>query len=378
MSTSTVETAQNPAKGTAKNTGMALPFPIASRASSRFSYDVGTIAMTAAVKPLSPIQIPAVGYIRRLRMHVVFAGTAGTGFTADGPFNLISQVQLRTSAGSDVYAPMTGYQLYQINKYGAFGRVSPYCDPRNPAYYSTTAGTAADFWLDIPFEFDSETGLGVIPAMAANRSYNLVLSLAPYTVVTAATAGTVTITIEADYWTEPPSQSSSGMMQATQPDGLGTLSQWQLETPIVSPGDKLTQLHNTGNLTRTLIFTLRTAAGARTDADWPDICQFLLDNDQLFYLPKATWRRMMAEQFAFNTASTDVFGGRDVGVYVLSFASMLGSIAGDPANTRSQILPTLDSSLLQLRGTSYGAGASTLEVVSNTIIPTSTAVIYNK
>lgn len=372
----TATEAQNPGK--AKTSGAALPFPIASRAQTRFSYDLGTIALGTAAKPLSPVQIPAVGYLRRLRMHVVFAGTAGTGFAADGPWNLLSSVEFRTAAGNDIFVPLSGYQLFTANKFGALTGSSPFADPRNPAKYSTTAGTAADFWLDIPFEVDPETGLGSIPALASNRSYQLLITLAPYTVVTAATAGNVSISIEADYWTEPPSQSASGMMQATQPDGLGTLSQWQLETPVVTAGDKIIRLNNTGNLIRNLIFTLRTAAGVRTDADFPAVTEILLDNDQMFYLPKASWQRLMAETYGFNTASTDVYGGREVGVYVLPLASLVGALAGDPANSRSQILPTLDSSQLQIRGISFGASASTLEVVSNSIIPTSTGVIYNK
>jgi len=36
---------------------------------------------------------------------------------------------------------------------------------------------------------------------------------------------------------------------------------------------------------------------------------------------------------------------------------------------RSQYLPTLDASQLQLRGTSWGPGASTLEVLTNSVQP---------
>lgn len=353
-----------------------IPFPIASRASTRPSFSV-TENLTAGLKPLNPIQIPAVGFIRKLQLKVTVSSTGGTAFQADGPFNLISMLEFRTASGNDIITPVTGYQLYLMNKYGHPTVCSPYSDPKSIGY-STTAGTAATFYLDIPFELDPETGLGSIPALASNRSYQLAITLAPYTAITTATAATVTIEGTAFYWTEPPAQSASGVAQATAPAGLGMVNQWQLENPSLTPGDKKLRLNNVGNILRNQIFVLRNAAGARVDADWPALSEIYLDNEQLFSLPKADWQRWMRQVYGLTAAALDAANGLDTGVFVLPYHAMVGSVAGDPANSRSQYLPTLDASLFEIRGTQFGAASSTLEVLTNSVIPVSTADIFNK
>lgn len=368
-----VQTAQNPKN--AQAAVAALPFPIAARASTRFSYSV-TQALGSSITPLNPIQIPAVGFLRKLQLKVTATLTAGTAFTADGPFNLLSMIEFRTAAGNDIVTPVTGYQLYLMNKYAHPTVFGPYADPKDIGF-SSTAGTAAEFYLDIPFEIDPETGLGSIPALASNRSYQLQIQLAPFSVVTNATSGNVTIDVMAYYWTEPPASSASGVPQATAPAGLGMINQWQYESPVITPGDKITKLNNVGNIIRTQIFVLRNAAGARVDTDFPAITEIYLDNEQLFYLPKADWKRIMRQTYGL-TAAENAKQGLDSGVYVLPYHALVGSLAGDPANSRSQYLPTLDASQLQVRGISYGANASTLECLTNSVIPVSTADIYNK
>ena len=373
----TAETVESPTKGKGNASVAALPFPIASRTMTRYSYSTTAALSGTGIVPLPPIQIPAVGFMRKLQMKVTFTGTAGTAFTADGPFNLLSSIEFRTAAGNDLLVPMTGYQMYLMNKYGHPTITSPYSDPKFVSY-STTAGTAATFYLDIPFELDSETGWGSIPALASNRSYQLNINLAPYTVVTGATAGNVAIDLTAFYWSEPPAQSASGIGQETQPQGLGTISQWQLDTPPLTPGDKYVKLNNVGNFMRNIIFVLRNAAGARVSADWPATSEIYLDNEPMFYLPSADWQRAMRTQFGLAATAADAANGIDTGVYVIPFDALVGSLSGDPANSRSQYLPTLDSSQLQIRGMSFGANASTLEILTNSVIPRTSADVYSK
>lgn len=372
----TVEKPVDPNKGKGNTSALALPFPIASRAMKRFSFN-DQRALGTGITAVTPIQIPAVGYMRSLQLKFTFAGTAGTSFGADGPFNLISSIEFRTAAGNDLIVPMTGYQLYLINKFGHPSVMSPYSDPKYVSY-STTAGTAATFFLDIPLELDPETGWGSIPALASNRSYQLVINYAPYTVVTGATAGNMTVEGVANYWSEPPAQSASGLSQETQPQGLGTISQWQLDTPPVGPGDRYVKLNNVGNFMRNIIFVLRNAAGARISADWPASAEIYLDNEPMFYLPAADWQRFMRQNFGLVAAAPDVANGLDTGVYVLPFDSLVGSLSGDPANSRSQYLPTLDSSQLVIRGTSFGANAAIMEVLTNSVIPKNSADVYSK
>jgi hypothetical protein len=368
------------AKPAAQNSAAALPFSIASRQMSRFSFNVGTVAASAATPtPISPIQIPAVGYLSHINLEVTVTGTGGTtpAFTADAPFNILQAVEFKTAAGNDIIAPYTGYQLYLANKYGCQYAQAPACDNRSGRQYAATA-PSAHFFLQVPLEIDNRTGLGAIPALASNRSYQLSLTLAAISVaLTGAPAVTVAITGTAYYWSEPPATTQNGIVQQTSPNGVGTLSQWQIEMPAVTPGDKYIKSNNVGNVLRTLIFTLRNSAGARIDTNgWPSVSEIYLDNEPMFYLSQNEWEDNMCKWYGFTAASKDVANGLDTGVYVIPFHALAGGYAGDPSNARTQYLPTLDASQLQIRGTSFGSAVSTLEILTNSVIPTSSAALF--
>ena len=375
MAENTPQTAENPKKNEGTATA-SLPFPIASRAMSRFSF-TETVALAAGIKPITPIQIPAVGYLRKIALKFTFTGTGGSAWPTDGPASAISRIELRNAAGNPLFVPMTGYQLYLWNKWAHPTVTAPYCAPYL-GEYTQTAGTAATFYLDLASEIDPETGLGSIPALASNRNYQLVIDAAPYTFVTGGTAGTLTVEGVAHYWSEPPASSTAGVAQETTPQGLGTVHQVQIDNQSVNPGDKYVKLNNVGNFMRNIIFVLRNAAGARVDTSWPALSELYLDNEPMFYLPKSDWRRQLRQQYGYTNTTQDAANGLDNGVFVLPFDALLGSTAGDPANSRSQYLPTLDSSQLQLRGTNYGADTSTLEIITSSVIPRSTADIYSK
>lgn len=358
----------------------ALPFAIASRKMSRFSFTVGTVtAQAAAPTPISPVLIPAVGYLSHLNLEVTVTGTGGTtpAFTADAPFNILQAIEFKTAAGNDIIAPLTGYQLYLANKYGCQFAEAPFSDARVGRQYSATA-PSAHFFLQVPLELDNRNGLGAVPALASNRSYQLALTLAAIsTVLSGAPGVTVTITGTAYYWSEPPAQTQSGVTQQTSPDGVGTLSQWQIEMPAVTPGDKYIKSNNVGNVLRTLIFTLRNSSGARIDTNgWPGVSEIYLDNEPMFYLTQNEWEDLMCKWFALDAASKDVAKGLDTGVYVIPFHVLAGSRAGDSNNRRTQLLPTLDASQLQIRGTSFGSAVSTLEIITQSVIPTSSAALF--
>jgi len=361
-----------------------IPFPLASRKMSRFSFTLGTTALdSASSTPLSPVQIPAVGYLSHLVLEVTVTvpATAGATFNADGPFNALQNIEFKTAAGNDIIVPVNGYTQYLMNKYGCQYAVAPYSDERLTRQYvaAPTAATAAHFFLTVPLEIDAGSGYGSIPALASNRSYQLNVTLAAISTLFGGTlpaSGNITINGIAEYWSEPPASTASGAAQATAPTGVGTVSQWQIEMPAVTPGDKLIKSNNVGNVIRTLIFVLRNAAGARVDADWPAVSELYLDNEPMFYLTNTYWENLMVKQFGLTAANKDVAQGLDTGVYVIPFHALAGGLAGDPANSRSQLLPTVDASQLQIRGTSFGANASTLQIITNSVIPTDAATLY--
>jgi hypothetical protein len=378
--TGATQTATNPAASSGQ-TAPALPFEIASRVATRFSFTTGTVTIQAAANtPINPIQIPAVGFLAGIMLQVTQVTTAGTGLTADAPFTGLATVELRTAAGNDLIVPVTGYQLYLINKYGAQYSAAPWSDVKASFNYSST-NTAQSYFLFVPAQIDADNGLGTLPALASNRSYQLALTAGSATATaTASTGGSITVNGTAYYWTEPTAATPGGVPQTTQPDGLGTMLQWQLEQPPVTPGDKYIKHQNVGNVLHTVIYTLRNSSGVRIDAaGWPSVCEFYFDNNPLFYLTQAEWQEFMARRwYGFDASTKDVVKGLDTGVYVLPFFAMGSGRASNGENTRAQLLPTLDSSLVQLRGTSWGASASTLEIITGSVIPTDAASLYAK
>lgn len=365
---------------------MALPFPVASRISTRQALNLGSYTLSAtAPTTVNPIPIPAVGFEKSILLEVTGTVTGGTtpAYTADAPFNVLQIVNFRTASGNDLIVPFTGYQLYLANKYGGY-KHSIAGDCRNPVNYTATT-SGFHFFIRVPLEIDPVTGLGSIPALASNRSYLLNLTFAAVsTVMSGAPTISVSVTGYSEFWLEPAQQSSGGANQAVEPQGLGTISKWEIENPSINPGDRIVKFNNVGNVLRTHILVVRNSSGARiTDGNgWPTSgeVQLYLDNEIQFAFPVNMWKQYMAEWFGLNTASLDVYGGLDTGVYVLPWHALNGNVSGDPNNTRSQLLPTLNASQLQLRAT-FGSTISTLEIMTNAVVPapqTGFAAIYSK
>jgi len=365
-----------------------VPFTLASRASSRQSFSIPNITLSASAPvtpPGTPVQVPAVGWLRSLRFEVTLDGTGGTpAFAADAPWNVIQQISVKNAAGQPLIAPVTGYELYLINKYGAqgAGMVSAYgtlADPKNNRQYSATAPDA-HFFLDLPFEIDPSSGLGAIPALASNRSYQVEVTLNSMSAIYSAqpTSAVVSLDVTANYWDVPPATTPGGAVQATDPFGAGTLSLWQKEVPVIAPGDQLTRSNNVGNVIRNIILTTRTAAGARTDADFPGIMELYVDNNPMIRLKKTEWQDLMARAYGYNATALDTAGGLDTGVYVFPFHVLAGGLSNDPSNSRAQLLPTLDATLLQFKGYGYGASISTLTVLTQAVTSDNSAFIYSK
>lgn len=368
-----------------------LPFGIAARVSTRQSFVLPNVALAASAPVTAagtPVQIPAVGYLKSLRLEFTLEVDGGAPtFTADAPWNSIVNIAFKNSAGQNLVAPLTGYEWYLINKYGAqsAGLASAYghlSDPKVGRQYSAVAATGAHFFLDVPLEIDPSNGLGAIPALASNRSYQLEIQFASiatiFGAVTPPTSATVSVDATANYWDVPVAMTPGGIAQGTEPFGLGTLSLWQKENPVVAPGEQLTRLNNTGNVIRNLVFVARTAAGARTDADWSGICELYVDNNPMFRFKKTEWQDFMVRAYGLTEASLDAAGGLDTGVYVIPFHVLAGGLAGDPSNSRAQLLATLDATQLQLKGYTWGPSISQLAVITEAVTAENAAFIYSK
>lgn len=363
----------------------AIPFAVASQYSTRRSFDAPVTALAAgAPTQVTPIQVPAVGYLNGLLLEVTIDGTGGAApaFTADAPFNVIESINFRNAAGTPLISPIRGFDLYLINKYG--GQVNPgfgpYANPKfGPASaYSATAPDAR-FFLWLPLGLDAEDAYGAIPALASNANYQVEITLAAIsTVLTGSpTSVNVTISATAHYFDVPAPTDAQGRAQATVPDG-SAVSIWQKEAPSVNPGNGFVQTFNVGNAIRNHILTLRNSAGARIETNgWPALMELVIDNQPRFSLEINEWKFLMSRWYGLNGADESATG-LDTGVFVLPYHALLGTAAGDPGNTRAQVLPTLSATLLQWRGQDWGSASSRLEILTQSVSTTDAAYLFGK
>lgn len=361
----------------------AIPFAVASQYSTRPSFDLPVQTLQAAAPTqVSPVQIPAVGYLQGLLLEVTIDGTGGTtpAFTADGPWNVIQSINFRNASGVNLIAPLTGYDLYLVNKYG--GQLAPGFGPyAQPDFGFNYADTAPDahFFLWLPLGIDVSDAYGVIPALASNANYQMELSLSSVaTLMSGAPTVNVSISATAHYFDLPAATNQAGVAQATSP-AAQAVSVWQKETPTVSPGSQLVQSFNVGNVIRNHILVLRNSSGARIDTNgWPSLLELYLDNQPRFSLSKTEHEFLMSRWYGLGGTTKDALGAIDTGVYVVPFHTLLGSAAGDPANTRAQLLPTLNATLLQYRFQDFGSAASRLEILTEAVTTTDAAALYSK
>jgi hypothetical protein len=372
-----------------------IPFPRASRLKTNLSFSLGPITVGASAVPFGPIQIPANGYLRALNLefNVSTTGNAATvalAATNDAPFSHIQQISVTTSSGDALIVPIDGYAMAMVQKYGVFGQEAPFSDPRaDPTFTGPSIGAGATagsslFRLRIPFEIDASTGFGALPNLAANRSYYVQgIFNALATVFSTPPNGTTTITVlaTAEYWSVPNDTNAQGDPQETAPVGNGSFSVIQSETIPVNAGTGIYQMHNVGNVVRSLILIYRDGTNTRiADASSPGIFELVLNNDLLFYQTRNEFKRQIANNgfgaaYGAVAAAQNTAQGQDAGVWPFTQFLAPGQATARHDGPRNQYLPTLDATLLQIRGTSWGT-TGTLQVITNSIVPTSAAALY--
>lgn len=361
----------------ATDTQVRKPFTIGSHFSSRASIDTGSRAIGAALVNTGPMQVPAVGFLAGILLDVRLTATDGVpALLADAPFSAIERINFRNSKGDNLITPVSGYDLYLINKYGAQipGAQGPFGDPKvGPGYTSTAASPRFFLWL--PLSIDASQALGVVPATASNNNYQIEITLNAVGGIWggAVTVGTAQISGSAYYFDQPNDATFSDT-----PMGLPTASIWNVESPTVAPGERLVQSFNTGNIIRNHIFVVRNAAGARVDADWPALATIIVDNVDRLRLPVREWEYLMSRWYGLTNATKDAALGLDNGVFVIPWHCLLGGEAGDPSNVRDQLLQTQTTTQLQFRMQNFGATASVLRILTQSIATTDLNALYSK
>jgi hypothetical protein len=389
-------TVQRPAPGGKQAAPKPRPFRIGVQSKDEIDYDV-TFTGTTSTQDLPVLNVPPAGFLRGLYIIVeTLSGNTGTvsvAFKEDAPFNVLETVTLEDVNSQPIVGPISGHDLYLINKYGGYAFSS---DPRNavpPAYYalsgvgttaaspSTAQGGAYSFVLRVPVELVQRDGLGSLPNKSGTSMFKLRLRANTTANVYATAPGSSWVTrvrVQQVNWWDPPETDLKGRPLAQNPPAVQTTQYWSKQSYPVSAGQSRQGLQRVGFLIRNLVIVLRDTSGTRSgsgDSAFPDPFTLQFEAIQLIVRARIMWLKLMAERFgvsiaevlAGGTAGTGI-NARDNGVYVEPFNLDFGLGVG--AETRMGYLPTSSASRLEVQGT-LGTGAGTLTVLTNDVAPAS-------
>ncbi len=369
-----------------------IRFTVASRPQRRFSASQ-TVSNFAGATSFQPIQLPATGFVRKIALF--FTATYTTSGTSavvagDAPFNLISAITLTDATGQPIFQPVSGYNLYLINKYLSSGVVDTdipraYGNPQFGTEFAYTAPNStagsATFRLDLDLEQDYVDGYGCIPNLDSNASLQLKIDVNPYSVAFTggtASAATVSVRVSQYYWA-PVGSAIGGVPAQTTPDGYGDYVETRYETQTVSASAENTvQVTNRGGLIRGILAISR-AAGVRTAITAGSNVGLILDNNPIDEgIPLEEHYDMHRRMYgymgtdlttSYAPLSAGVLPGLDRGVIPWNFGGLSGG--------RDSWLSTRVGSLLQLKVTP-GASATTLELVTQLAQVRDPAAFYAK
>ena len=391
----------------------AIPF---TRGSSDATMKDATRTYAFAATQSDQIQLQTNAFLAALVIEIttVAAGNSATVvYSPDAPYNYITLIRLDDPAGQGIISPITGYQLYLLNKY--LPDTSCFFDPQSDPNFNLVAGGGGtggsfSFRLVLPVEHRHRDAFGAVNNSAANQRYLITLTTSASTVVYSTPPTTVptnvTWNVYQQYWTSPPatittSQGSSAVQQS--PAGLGTVGfvRYERHNEVSGGGTPQIQLNNVGDYISSLIFVLRATTGNNRDGtatattnpvsaagDWPLEFDYWVNDFQLHALSIGDWQRWMARFYTYTSAIGPSAAGvatttpntnaraLDVGVFVLfqNFGLFDQVHNFEPAG---QYLPTDATTKLQIRGSTFGAGAGFLEVLTRMIRPVSGAALFN-
>lgn len=368
-----------------------IAFTVASRPQRRFS-NTQTVSNLAGATSFQPIPLPATGWVRKVSMEFTAAmacASAGAVVAGDAPFNLVSSVTLTDATGQPIYQPISGYNLYLVNKYSGQGtlkdgaplsRFNPQAGPEYAFAATATTGTAK-FRLDLDLEMDAFTGYGSVPNLDANASLQLKIDVAPYSVAfsgTTVSAASLSVRVGQWYWAPVGSQ-MGGVAVSQSPAGAGDYLETRYETQTVSASAENTiPINNRGGLIKAIILVSR-AAGTRTAFTAASNMGLVYDNNAIdegitFEEASDANRRVYGYTGADLTTSyapltAGVTPGLDRGVHVFPFFAQSGG--------RDSWLNTRVGTLLQIKATP-GASATQMEIITQIAQVKDAAAFYRR
>jgi len=353
-----------------------IRYTVASRPMRRSS-NVQTVNNTSATS-FTPIPLPATGFVRKVGLYFTASTTyasAGAVVAGDGPWNLISTLTLTDATGQAIIQPISGYNLYLVNKYFPSGTTktntldpwnNPHMGPEYAFSSTATAGTAV-FRLDLDLEQDPSTGYGCIPNLDSNASLQLVINTAASSVAltgTTLSASTLSVRVDQWYWA-PVGAMTGGVPNRTTPVGFGDFIETRYENQnATASAENTIPVNNRGGLVKGIIAVSR-AAGVRTAYTAATNAGVVYDNNAIdegirLETVQDSLRREYGYMGADITTSyapltAGVVPGLDNGVMVFNYAAL--------GMNRDTWLSTRVGTLLQLKLTP-GASATQIELIT--------------
>lgn len=361
--------------GDDKRTMPARPFRIGAQPVDDRPYDV-SVTLTAATQSLTPqYEIPSTGYLNGVYILVEATGNntaADVAYAADGPFTVIDNVTFTDTNNAEIITPITGWDLYIINKYGGYSFSD---DPKESPTYTAVTGTGTDggdfsFVLRIPVELVPRDALGSLPNKSASTPFKVKCTVAAASEVYATAPDGAGVGVRfrmtpVSYW-EPTATDGSGNPVAPNPPGVNTTQYWNKTDYVVNSGAISPQLtSSTGFPIRNLMFVLRDSTGSRSqgESDFPDPFRLQLQSNITLDRIKLIWQHMIAQDYAYTGDVGDTAGAKDSGVYIQPYCKDFYAKPG--WENRRGYLRTSDGMRLNVLGTVGGSGSHTLSVYTN-------------
>lgn len=363
--------AASPSKGPADKDSTAkllVPFTRAAKEHTEQFMDVTTGLITAATVPLQPVDIPAYGFARGITLLVTATGGVGAATAhPDAPFSAIHEVSISDVNGQPIVGPISGYDLYLLNKYGGYHLNDP---KLSPAFANTIAASGNfTFKVWIPLEISQRDALGALGNQNAASTYKLRITQAAttgvYTVNPATTLPSMRFRAWLDAWTQPLATDLHGNPQATVPPAHGTTQFWSKSSlALAGAGAQTFRQTRVGNQIRNIILVARDVAGLRTNAPVPDPLTLSWDTRVLHERNQLMWKDQMSRRTGY-TAALDAAGGLDTGVYLEDFCHEFDGSLG--YELRDGWLSTTQSTRLDFTGNWLAAG--TIFALVNDVSP---------
>lgn len=315
----------------------------------------------AAAQTLTPVDIPASGYLRHADIYVT-TSTAGTGGTAsaDYPFNILNEITLSDVNGGFIFGPMDGYKCMLVNLIGGYAFNA---DPASQPTYSATV-TAPAFMLRVPLELQHNDGLGAVPNMNSSQQYRLRLVVNPATVIWGTQPSPIPVLrvrVWIETWTRPDDVSLGGVPQSQEPPHVGTTQYHTFQTRPLVIGENYLQVAKVGNPIRWIAFIFRDAGGARSDvvasATLQGLVELRIDGRVIHQRALDYMKTLFAE-------GVRLAGAPPVGVYVFAWHNDALGHWGD--GTPELWLTTLQPTRLELRAPSV-AVAGSVDILVNDV-----------